>query len=119
MQRDAVALVSHTASPREQGRVQGAAGALESLGRALGRSGETERCSCSARAAPTARPPALLLLGAAVIVEPISARRTPRSERSSNSHGASVSAAVSEFPARLQPRHQIVQLLMIARMVSG
>src|SRR4030095_10385959 len=30
------ALVSYAAGPREQGRVQGAAGALESLGRALG-----------------------------------------------------------------------------------
>jgi MFS transporter, DHA1 family, tetracycline resistance protein len=30
------ALISHAAAPREQGRVQGAAGALESLGRALG-----------------------------------------------------------------------------------
>ena len=59
------ALISNAAGTHEQGRVQGAAGALESLGRTIGPVWGNGALQCSARASRTVR--GHRLLGAAAM----------------------------------------------------
>ena len=61
------ALISHSAGPGEQGRVQGAAGALESVGRAIGPvwgNGALERFGEGSAYAAAA----VLLIGASAVI---------------------------------------------------
>ena len=113
VQRDPERADQQVRRPQEQGRVQGAAGALESLGPdASGRSGAMDRCSGSAKARAYGSA-AFALLGAAALTValPSAGPHAAVDAASQCGHSSRGHAERSALELALQPADQIVELL--------